>query len=152
MGASRMIGATAEEIFQVLADGWSYGGWVVGAAHTRDVDPDWPVVGSRLYHRVGPWPLSVDDSTTVVAMEPGRLLEPDARAWLAGSAWIRMTLEPLDADRTLVRMEECLTSPLAGRVPRILQDLILVPRNRQCLARLDDLAVHRVRRQHQAGQ
>jgi Polyketide cyclase / dehydrase and lipid transport len=145
MDASRIIGASADEIFQVLADGWSYSSWVVGAAHTRDVDPEWPAVGSRLHHRVGPWPVSIDDRTRVVAMEPGRLLELDARAWPVGAARVRVTLEPLDADRTRVRMAEYLTSPRARHLPRALQDLVLVPRNRECLARLDDLAVHRIR-------
>jgi uncharacterized protein YndB with AHSA1/START domain len=151
MEATRTIGASAEEIFQVLADGWSYGGWVVGAAHVRDVDPDWPAVGSRLHHRVGPWPVSLDDSTRVVAVEPARLLELDARAWPVGAARIRVTLEPVDADRTRVRMAEHLTSPKARHIPQALQDLALVPRNRECLARLDDLAVHRIRGEHLNG-
>lgn len=146
----RVIGASPEEIFKVLADGWSYGSWVVGAAHTRDVDPDWPAVGARLHHRVGPWPVSIDDSTRVVAMERGRLLELDARAWPAGAARVRVTLEPLDADRTRVRIAEHLSSSKARHIPRMLQDLVLVPRNRECLARLDDLAVHHVRGRNQA--
>jgi hypothetical protein len=148
--AERIIGASPEDIFAVLADGWSYGGWVVGAAHIRDVDAQWPAVGARLHHRIGPWPLSVDDTTEVVAMEPDRLLDLDARAWVFGAARVTVTLEPVGADRTRVRMSENLSSPIAGRIPERVQDVIIVPRNRECLARLDDLAVHRVRHQGQA--
>jgi len=139
------IGAGANEIFTVLADGWTYASWVVGASHMREVDPDWPRVGARLHHRVGPWPLSLDDSTTVVAMEPDRLLELDAHAWPAGAARVRLALEPLGPDRTRVRFTEAFSSPLARRIPERAQAVLLVPRNRESLARLDDLAVHRVR-------
>jgi hypothetical protein len=143
---SRVIGATPEQIFAVLADGWSYASWVVGAAHMRDVDPSWPAVGSRLHHRVGPWPVNIDDRTVVRAVVPDRMLELDARVWPLGAALVRLTLEPLDADRTRVRMEETLCSTLARKVPDIVQAALIVPRNRESLARLDDIAVHRNKR------
>ena len=38
----RTIPAGAGQIFDVLADGWSYAAWVVGNSHVRDVDPEWP--------------------------------------------------------------------------------------------------------------
>src|SRR5690242_18115313 len=77
----RVIGTSPDRIFAVLADGWSYASWVVGAAHIRDVDRDWPAVGTRVHHRVGPWPLQINDQTVVRAVRPGRLLELAARAW-----------------------------------------------------------------------
>ena len=141
----RDIGASVGEIFTVLADGWTYASWVVGASHMRDVDPDWPQLGARLHHRVGPWPISLDDTTTVVAVEQDRLLELDAHAWPAGAARIRLTLKPLGLDRTRVRLAEAFSSPLARHIPERAQAVLLVPRNRESLARLDDLAVHRVR-------
>jgi hypothetical protein len=144
--ASRIIGATPEQIFAVLADGWSYAAWVVGAAHMRDVDPSWPAVGARLHHRVGPWPVNIDDRTVVRAMVPNQLLELDARVWPLGAALVRLTLDPLDAGHTKVRMEEFLSSRLARKVPDIVQAALIVPRNRESLARLDDIAVHRIKR------
>jgi hypothetical protein len=152
MDSIRIIRASAVEIFEVLADGWSYGGWVVGAAHVRDVDPAWPAVGSRLHHRVGPWPISLDDATQVLEMDRDRRLVLDARAWPVGAARVEVCLEPIDANRTRVRMSERLTAPpLLEWIPGAVQDLLIVPRNRQCLARLDDLAVHRVRGEHAAA-
>jgi hypothetical protein len=139
----RIIGTTPHAIFQVLSDGWSYAAWVVGAAHIRDVDPQWPHVDTAVHHRIGPWPVSVDDRTVVREMVPDQLLELDARTWPMGAARVRMSLDPLDEGRTEVLMAEWLTSPLGQRVPQVVQDAILVPRNREALARLDDIAVHK---------
>ena len=36
---SRTIRARPEQVFAVLADGWSYSDWVDGTAHIRSVDP-----------------------------------------------------------------------------------------------------------------
>jgi uncharacterized protein YndB with AHSA1/START domain len=140
----RVIDATPEQVFAVLADGWSYASWVVGAAHMRDVDASWPAVGSRLHHRVGPWPFNINDRTVVRAVTPGRLLELDARAWPVGSATVRIRLEPVDGGgRTRVRLTEWLSSPLGSKLPATVQAALLVPRNKESLARLEDLAVHR---------
>jgi Polyketide cyclase / dehydrase and lipid transport len=141
----RDIAASPQEIFSVLADGWTYASWVVGASHMRDVDPHWPAVGARLHHRVGPWPFSIDDTTHVVTMEPDRLLELDAHVWPMGSARARLTLEPLGPDRTRVRFAEALSSRLARHIPESVQATVIGPRNRESLARLEDLAVNRVR-------
>jgi hypothetical protein len=140
----RTIEASAEEIFQVLADGWLYASWVVGAAHMRDVDDTWPQPGARLHHRVGPWPLNVDDKTTVRTMVPNQLLELDAHVWPLGAAQVRLRLEPQGPGRTVVCMEEWLSSPLASRIPHAVQTLLIVPRNQESLARLGDLAIHRI--------
>jgi hypothetical protein len=141
---SRVIGTNAHNVFRVLADGWSYPSWVVGAAHMRDVDRSWPTVGARLHHRVGPWPINIDDQTVVTAMVPDRMLEMCARVWPLGTATVRVTLEPLDDGRTRVRMYEALSSSIGRKVPKLLQAALLVPRNREALARLDDIAVHRM--------
>jgi uncharacterized protein YndB with AHSA1/START domain len=139
----RTIHASPERVFAVLADGWSYASWVVGAAHIRDVDDGWPAMGTRVHHQVGPWPLHIKDQTTVRAVEPGRLLELDARAWPLGAARIRLELRPASPGATDVLMAETLTSGLARLIPRRVQSLLLGPRNNEALRRLDDLAVHR---------
>ena len=53
----REIAASADDVWAVLEDGWLYPTWVVGASRMRDVDDNWPEVGSRLHHSVGNWPL-----------------------------------------------------------------------------------------------
>jgi uncharacterized protein YndB with AHSA1/START domain len=144
----RLVGAPPERVFAVLADGWSYASWVVGAAHIRDVDPGWPSVGSRVHHKIGPWPIQIRDKTTVRTMEPDRLLELDAHLWPLGEARVRLVLEPVGPGSTRVRMTEQLISGPGGLLPGLLQSLLLRPRNAEALSRLDDLAVRREKHHH----
>jgi uncharacterized protein YndB with AHSA1/START domain len=139
----RVIRTSPRRVFAVLADGWSYASWVVGAAHIRDVDEGWPAVGTRVHHQVGPWPLQIKDQTTVRAMEPDRLIELDAHAWPLGAATVRLELEPVGSDGTRVVMSETLSSGAGRLIPGQVERLFLTPRNAEALRRLDDLAVHR---------
>ncbi len=139
----RIIGASPERVFAVLADGWSYASWVVGAAHIRDVDRDWPAPGSRVHHTVGPWPVQLSDHTQVLAMEPDRLLELHARLWPLGTASVRLDLAPVRPDVTRVCMSERLESGIGRLLPTLLQRPLLRPRNAEAPRRLDDIAVHR---------
>ncbi|WP_410626593.1 SRPBCC family protein [Amycolatopsis sp. cmx-8-4] len=141
---SRVVDAPPQTVFAVLADGWSYGGWVVGSSHIRAVDADWPAVGSRIHHSVGSWPLQLQDETTVVAVETGRSLSLEAKAWPTGAAAVGLTLVPHDGGtRTLVRMTEHVVRGPAKVLPEAVQGLLLRPRNTESLARLADLAVGR---------
>ncbi|MBF6244263.1 MULTISPECIES: SRPBCC family protein [Nocardia] len=133
------VPGSAEQVFAVLADGWSYGHWVVGSTHMRDVDQDWPRIGSRIHHSVGAWPLMAQQATRVVAVDPPNSIELEAELWPLGVAWIRLAMTPIDADTTEVSMsEEVIRGP--GRlIPDVLQTIALKPRNKQSLARLCDL-------------
>lgn len=137
------VAATRERVYAVLTDGWAYAGWVVGATHVRDVDPGWPAVGTRIHHSVGLWPLVVNDTTEVRAVEPGRRLELRARAWPMGSAHVLIELSDDGPDRTTVRMEEHAESGPARLLPRAVQAALLIPRNRESLTRLSHLATGR---------
>ncbi len=129
-----------DAVWSVLADGWSYAGWVVGASHIRDVDTGWPQPGTRIHHSVGPWPLVIQDTTEVVRCEPGQLLELDARLWPVGAARITFTLRPRSESLTDVRMAEQVVRGPSAFLPEFAQDLLLVPRNKETLRRLDALA------------
>ncbi len=139
----KVIDTTPDRIFAVLADGWTYASWVVGAAHIRDVDDGWPAVGSRIHHKVGPWPVQINDQTAVRAMEPDRLLELDARMWPIGKAIVRLTLEPVSPTSTLVRLTESIVSGAGHLLPEPVQAILLRPRNAEALDRLADIALHR---------
>ncbi len=52
----RHVKVSPADVFSVLADGWLYSGWVVGASRIRAVDEQWPAVGSKIHHSVGSWP------------------------------------------------------------------------------------------------
>ncbi|MFD4639128.1 SRPBCC family protein [Lentzea sp. NPDC058436] len=134
------VEAPVDAVWAVLADGWSYAGWVVGASHIRDVDEGWPGAGTRIHHSVGPWPLVISDTTEVVRCEPGALLELDARLWPAGAARITFTLMARSEALTEVRMAERVVRGPSTLMPKVVQDVLLAPRNKETLQRLDDLA------------
>jgi hypothetical protein len=140
---SQWVATSADRVFAVLVDGWLYPLWVVGASHMRDVDPGWPAEGTSIHHSVGPWPLTVQDVTRVVAVEPGRILELDARVWPTGAARVRLTLTPESGNQTRVMMGEVFDRGPARLIPTTFQAALMRPRNIESLRRLADIAEHR---------
>jgi hypothetical protein len=139
----RIIPASPQDIFDVLADGWSYSGWVVGASHIRDVDPAWPAPGTRLHHSSGPWPITIDDVTVVLGMERDRRLELEARLWFFGKVTITLTLTAQHDGTTKVEMEETAVAGPVTVIPHAVQQALFAPRNAEALARLADMATGR---------
>jgi hypothetical protein len=137
-GISQPIAAPVDKVWEVLADGWTYAAWLVGASHIRSVDPDWPVVGSKIRHSVGSWPFVLNEVTSAVAVDPGRMLELEARLWPVATAQVRITLQQLGRDRTDVRMEEEFVDGPARQLPRRVQSMLFDPRNKESLHRLAD--------------
>ncbi len=129
-----------EKVWAVLADGWSYAGWVVGATHVRDVDLGWPAVGARIHHSVGPWPLVLNDTTEVLNCVAPRLIELDAHAWPFGTARVLIELTEPEPGITKVRMSEEVSEGPGRLVPKPLRAAMLIPRNRESLSRLAHLA------------
>ncbi len=141
----RTIPAPPERVFEVLSDGWSYSDWVVGTVHIRDVDPGWPAVGTKLHHKAGPWPLSLHDASTVVAMEKDRRLTLRAGLWPLGEATVHIELAPAGAGGTQVTIfEEFRAGPLRWFQTK-LNDLVLHRRNVESLRRLADIATRETR-------
>jgi uncharacterized protein YndB with AHSA1/START domain len=143
---SRDVSAEPQDVFAVLADGWSYAGWVVGNSHIRDVDSHWPAVGTRIHHSAGAWPVQIRDVTEVRSVEPERYLELDARLWLFGAAVIRLSLTPLAQGGTRVVLAEQAVRGPGSLIPAAVQGLVLRPRNIESLTRLGDLAAGRATR------
>lgn len=138
----RFIRASPERVFDVLADGWTYADWVVGAAHIRRVDPDWPQEGAALHHKSGMWPVLLHDKTVVLACERPRELRMRARLWPWGEAVVQFTLEP-SGSGTQVRLHEDFAEGPLRWVRTKANDLMLHYRNREALARLADFAERR---------
>jgi len=136
------IRATPEQVWDVLADGWLYPLWVVGAARMRRVDPEWPEVGARIHHSVGLWPLLINDHTEVLEMRRGEFLALRARAWPAGAAEIAITLTP-NREHTDVKLEEKVTSGPGTLLPPPIEGLSLKWRNSEALQRLASIAEQR---------
>ncbi|GAB2977752.1 SRPBCC family protein [Saccharothrix stipae] len=136
------VPTSVERVFAVLADGWSYAGWVVGAAHIREVDAGWPGTGTRVHHSVGAWPLAVKDVTKVLDVDPPRMLELEARMWPLGAARIRFELKPTSDGCEITMLEQAVKGPLS-LLPEQAQTLFLTPRNRESLRRLADQATRK---------
>jgi len=139
---TRRVRATPEQVWDVLADGWLYPLWVVGASRMREVDDHWPATGAKLHHSVGGWPLLVDDTTEVVDSTPGSMLRLHARSRPAGTAEVTIRLEAVGAETNVVIEEDAISGP--GRlVPKLLRTPPLTWRNVEALRRLAYVAERR---------
>ncbi len=136
----RTIQAPPDRVFAVLADGWTYSDWVVGTAHIRDVDDTWPAPGSKLHHKAGPWPFSLQDSSTVVSMTPNKEMTLKAGLWPLGQVCIRFVLEPVGTNATRITMEEEFEAGPLLALRNKVNDLVLHRRNIESLRRLADIA------------
>lgn len=139
---SRIVAATPDQVWRVLSDGWLYPLWVVGATRMRDVDENWPAVGSRLHHSVGVWPLTIDDTTKVLEVSPPSLLRLRARAWPGGEADVELRVEPAEAGTRITIREDAVKGP-GVLVPAPVRHLQLKWRNAEALQRLAYLVERR---------
>ena len=137
------MNSTPDDVWAVLADGWSYATWVVGTVKIRAVDATFPAVGSRLHHAVGAWPLMIEDATEVLECEPGRRLLLQARGWPMGEATVELVLH-VDGTSTQVAMYEEPTSGPGAWVNNPVIDKIGEHRLREALDRLRRLVERRV--------
>jgi uncharacterized protein YndB with AHSA1/START domain len=144
-----VINTTPGRVFAILADGWTYSDWVVGTAHIRDVDRDYPAPGTAVHHKAGPWPVSLRDSSVVLDCEPDRMLLLRVGIWPLGEAKVRLTLTPVGGAATRVTMDEEFAEGPLHWIRTKVDDLVLHWRNRESLRRLGDLAVRRDRRSGQ---
>jgi hypothetical protein len=135
----RVIRCTAEQVFAVLANGWLYPTWVVGASRMRGIDAHWPAVGSRIHHSVGVWPALLDDTTSVLEWQAPRHVMLKARGWPVGEAHVAIDVQPHE-NGCLVRMTEDVVAGPARLVPPFLGDLAMRYRNTETLRRLAYLA------------
>jgi uncharacterized protein YndB with AHSA1/START domain len=142
---TRIFHCSPEDVFAVLADGWTYASWVVGAARIRDVDAHWPAPGSTIHHSVGAWPALIDDRTTVRECEAPHVIELEVRAWPTGQGVVRVTCTPEGSD-TVVTMEEDATRGPATFVPKPVREAALRVRNTESLRRLALMAENGARR------
>jgi NAD(P)-dependent dehydrogenase (short-subunit alcohol dehydrogenase family)/uncharacterized protein YndB with AHSA1/START domain len=133
------IHASLEEVFAVLSDPECYPKWVVGADAIRDYDEEFPQVGARFHHKVGPGPVNIRDHTEVTEVEAPRRLVLKAKARPMGTATIALDLNESEGG-TEVLMEELpgdrLTSLFIGNP---LADTALRLRNAEALSRLKRL-------------
>ncbi|WP_406830222.1 SRPBCC family protein [Pedococcus sp. KACC 23699] len=142
---TRDVDAPAQAVWDVLADGWDYATWVVGASRVRDVDRTWPAPGARIHHSFGLWPLLISDTTHVTASTEPTTLTLVARGWPAGEAEVAITVTARgDQSSTVAIAEDAIKGP-GTMVPKPLRQLAIGPRNVEALRRLAYLAEGRHR-------
>lgn len=142
---TRRVHAPTPLVWSVVADGWEYATWVVGASRIREVDPEWPRPGSRLHHSFGVWPALIDDHTEVLTSEPGRTLLLKARGWPAGEAQVRIQISANGPDVSIVSIAEDAIAGPGRLLPRVVRQSLIVPRNTETLRRLALIAEGRHR-------
>lgn len=141
----RRTTAEPDAVWDVLADGWRYPSWVVGAARMRAVDASWPAVGAELHHSIGSWPLMLDDTTRVLVSRPGRELLLRGRGWPTGEVEIHLLLDATADGGCEITMREDVVAGPARLLPPPVRAALLHPRNQESLQRLAYLAERRSR-------
>jgi uncharacterized protein YndB with AHSA1/START domain len=93
------VDALPQDVYGVLTDAYAYAKWVVGSKRVRGVDPNWPAVGARFHHTVGPPGVDIKDSSKLVELEENRRVVLEVRFRPAGVAVVAIDLEPLEGGR-----------------------------------------------------
>jgi uncharacterized protein YndB with AHSA1/START domain len=128
-----------EAVFAVLADGWLYPSWVVGASRIRAVEAAWPAEGAKIHHSFGIWPALIDDSTSVLEYDPPRRMVLKARGWPLGSARVVLEVEPTAGGCRMTIDEDAIEGP-GTLVPKTVRSPLIHLRNVETLRRLRFLA------------
>ena len=142
MTVQRDVSASRQQVWDVLADGWTYSQWVVGNSRMRAVATDWPAPGAVIRHSIGTWPAVINDETLVQSSAPLDELVLLAKLGPFGAARITLRLHDIP-DGCRVEMDEVPVAGPMALVPDRLALAAVAPRNRECLRRLAALAERR---------
>lgn len=142
---ARDTSASRHDVWEVIADGWTYSQWVVGNSRMRAVDANWPAPGTTIHHSIGIWPLVLNDSTVVESCEPERELVLIANGRPFGKARITLRLADLDGGGCRIEMAEVPVSPPLKWLPKQVALTAAFPRNRETTWRLAAMAERRTR-------
>jgi len=139
---TRETTASRQQVWNVIADGWTYSQWVVGNTRMRAVAPNWPAPGSKIHHTIGIWPMVLNDETEVESCTPLEELVLLAKGRPFAGARITLRLSDTENGSRIEMAEVPVGGPL-NWVPRRLALAAAWPRNRECLRRLAALAERR---------
>ena len=147
----RETAASRHQVWEVLADGWTYSQWVVGNSRMRAVDPDWPQPGSTIHHSIGVWPAVINDSTVVESCTPEEELVLIANGRPFGKARITLRLHDTDGGGCVIEMAEVPVSAPMKWLPDSVALAGVFPRNRETTWRLAAIAERRTSGQTDTG-
>jgi uncharacterized protein YndB with AHSA1/START domain len=134
----RLIQASPQDVWAVLADSERYVEWVVGPCESTPDRGNWPEVDSTLHYEVPLGPLKLANETVVRRCEEGSVLELEAKAGPLGTARIAIELRPWGRDTLVLVDEHPLRGP-GGLVHNTAVDVLIHLRHRAMLARLAKL-------------
>jgi uncharacterized protein YndB with AHSA1/START domain len=140
---SRTLRAPVDVVWEVLIDPHTYPHWLIGAAAIRDLDDDWPAIGSRFHHRVGIGWLSIPDHSEVESVVDTDLLQLTVRARPLVSATATFRLVGV-GNTTVITLEEEPRVRSIGNLVRPLLDPVVHVRNHRALRRLERVVDDRV--------
>lgn len=103
-----------EDVFDHLLDPWEYPQWLLGASKMRDVDDDWPGIGSKFHHTVGFGPLKVNDTSQILECDPPRRLVLKVKVTPIVQGIVTFTLVPTPEGGTVLTLQEEPALRIAG--------------------------------------
>ena len=142
MTVTRDIPVPRHRIWEVLGDGWTYSQWVVGNSRMRAVDKNWPAPGSTIKHSIGAWPFVIDDETVSEKCEPESELVLLAKTGFLGAQRVALRLSDIPSG-CRVEMSEVPAQGPMNLVPDRIAEAGIDIRNRECLWRLENIALQR---------
>jgi carbon monoxide dehydrogenase subunit G len=134
----RLIQATPEAVWDVLADGDLYAEWVVGPSEVTPKDGQWPEVGATIAYEVRLGPLRLHNESVVRRCVPGSELELEAKAGRLGTARIAVELRSWGEQCLVIVDEHPLRGP-GGLLHNVGVEALIQVRHRAMLARLASL-------------
>jgi hypothetical protein len=135
----RVMNCEPRHVFDVLAKGWVYPSWVVGASRMRDVDEGWPRPGTNIHHSFCAWPMLLDDTTSMLEWDPPRHALIKALGWPIGEAHVAIDVRERGGISNVRMVEDVISGP-ARFIPGPARDAATHARNAETLRRLAYLA------------
>ena len=126
-------------MWDVLANGWTYSGWVVGNSRIRAVSSNRPAPGARILHSIGTWPAVINDETGVESCITGEELVLRAKDQASGRGADHHAAQRHTGGCCVAMSEVAVSAPLRW-VPDSVQLTGVAPRNRECTWRLAMIA------------
>jgi len=127
-----------KKVFEHITNPWEYPKWLLGASTMRDVDDDFPAVGSNFHHRVGVGPLKINDRSQVLEVEQDRKLVLLVKARPVFQGKVTFTIEPQSDGGSLLTIEEVPAFP-GAELARPIVDPPTHARNKKSLENLANL-------------
>ncbi|MFF9268154.1 SRPBCC family protein [Streptomyces rochei] len=134
----RLIQASPQAVWDVLADGDRYVEWVVGPSDVTPQSGRWPQVGATIAYEIRLGPVRLNNESVVRRFVAGSELEIEAKAGPLGTARIAIELRPWGEQCLVIVDEHPLRGP-GGLLHNVGVEALIQVRHRAMLARLAKL-------------